>query len=160
MEAIGKALELDGESFTLVAAELAESAAREQPERVQTLPWSALPWFSPRHEPALNVLGSKQVQLAVLGAHAGSRLRVWSRGEPGGVYTLSALRLDAAGNTLARLELEPRRDPVSQLSVELDAQTHAVSISVARFADLGVPVAEAFSPLDLRPVNITIDSSD
>jgi hypothetical protein len=106
------------------------------------------------------VLGSKQLRLVVSRAHAGSRLRVWSRGEPGGVYTLTATRFDAAGNTLARLELEPRRDPVSQLSVELDAQTHAVAISVARFFDLGVPVAEAFSSLELRPVHITIDSSE
>ncbi|MDB4972495.1 MAG: hypothetical protein JWN48_836 [Myxococcaceae bacterium] len=158
MEAIDKALERSRESLALVAGELSESLALAHPELVRTLPWAALPSFTPRSDPPLGIFGSKHLRIELGGARPGTRLRVWSRGEAGGRYTLSAQRFDAEGKQLARLELEPRRDPTSQLSIELDARTNAVLVSVTRFADEGVPDPDRFWPEDVRPVSITVDS--
>ncbi|MDB4986829.1 MAG: hypothetical protein JWN04_2007 [Myxococcaceae bacterium] len=160
MEAIDRALELSRDSFPLVAGELGERLARAHPELVAQLSWAALPAFSPKSAPPLGVLGSKHMMLELGASRAGKRLRVWSRGEGGGRYILSALRLAADGRELGRLELEPRRDPMSQLSVELDANTTAVLVSVTRFADEGVPHPDRFSELDVRSVTLTIDCQD
>jgi hypothetical protein len=158
MEVLDKTLELSRESFALLAAELAEGRARLTPGQVRSLPASALPFFSPRSDPALGVLGSKHVRIELGTPRAGSRLRAFARGEAGGSYVLSAQRLDVRGDVLARLELAPRsRDPNGQLSIELDGATTAVVVTVTRYADQGVPDPDSFDPTDLRPVGLTID---
>ena len=158
IEAIDKALSLERDSFALVAAELSERSARDDPARTTRIAFSSLPWFSPKTQPALGVLGSEHVLLQLAEPHPGVRLRAWARGERGGRYVLTALRLDAEGQDLARLELESRKDPESQLSIELDARTTQVLVSVTRVADEGLPDADDFSALDLRPVTLTLDA--
>jgi len=155
MEAIDKALSMSRESFALVAAELSEALAREQ--SVPEKQWAELPTFVGKQGPPLGVLGSRHLLVQLGERRPGERLRAWSLGEGGGRYTLSALRLDADGNVLSRYEIEPRRNPQSQLSIELDDATSAVLVSVTRFADDGVPDPEAFDVDDVRPVTITAD---
>jgi len=158
LEAIGKTLQLTREEFALVAAEVTEGVARTH-AAPPTVGWSALPAFSPRSAPALGVLGGQQLRVLLEQPQPGARLRVWSRGEAPGRFALSATRFDAQGNTLARLELAPMRDPNSQLHVELDARTVSVLVSVTRVEDDGgAPDPDTSSPLDLRRVSITVDA--
>jgi len=159
IESIAKALELERSPIDLVAAEIAERRAHAWPEATREVRWEALPTFTPETDPALGPFGSKHVRVLLGQPRPGSRLRAFARGEPGGRYTLSAVRLDAAGGVLSRLELAPRQDPNGQLSIELDAQTIQVLVSVTRVADLGLPDPDnALAAEDLRQVGITIDS--
>ncbi|HEX5659232.1 MAG TPA: hypothetical protein VFX59_18690, partial [Polyangiales bacterium] len=149
VEAIAKALSLAHESFDLVAGELAE--ALQTPQR--TVSFAGLPAF-PRAT-ALAVLGSAQLRVDLGAPRPGTRLRAWSRAE-GGRYTLSALRLDALGHTLSRLELPPRTS--GQLSIELDAHTFAVTVTLTRVADVGVPDPDA-PDTELRAAGLIVDAA-
>jgi hypothetical protein len=157
LEAIAKALELERTPFDLVAGELAEARALALPAAIREVRWDALPAFTPKSDPALAPLGSKHLRVQLGQPRPGLRLRAWARGEAGGRYTLSATRLDASGHALSRLELAPRQDPNGQLSIELDAATHAVLVSVTRVADVGLPDPDAVAADDLRRVSITVD---
>lgn len=158
LEAIDSALDVQRESFVLVSAELAEDLARRTQRAVREVSWSALPAFTPKSDPPLAPLACKQLRVELGQPRPGARLRVWSRGEAGGRYVLSASRLAESGSVLARLELEPRRDPTSQLHVELDAQTTAVLISVTRVGDNGLVDPDTVGADDLRTVAITVDA--
>jgi hypothetical protein len=158
LESIEKALSLSRDDFALVAAELAEAVARSR-AAPRTVHWSELPAFTPKSAPALGVLGSQQLLVLLDGPRPSARLRVFSRGEAPGRYTLSAQRLDARGNTLSRMELAPTHDPTAQLHVELDAQTHSVLVSVTRVEDDGgAPDPDTTSPLDVLRATITVDA--
>lgn len=158
LESIEKALSLSRDDFALVAAELAEAVARSR-AAPRTVHWSELPAFTPKSAPALGVLGSQQLLVLLDGPRPAARLRVFSRGEAPGRYTLSAQRLDARGNTLSRMELAPTHDPTAQLHVELDAQTHSVLVSVTRVEDDGgAPDPDTASPLDVLRATITVDA--
>lgn len=147
LEAIAKALSLAHESFDLVAGELAEAST---PER--TVSFEQLPMFSRGR--ALAVLGSTRVRVELGVPRPGTRLRAWCRAEAGR-YTLSAQRLDASGRVSSRLELPPRTD--GQLSIELDAQTVAVNVTLTRVADVGLPDPDA-PDLERREAGLTIDA--
>ncbi|HEY6882073.1 MAG TPA: hypothetical protein VI299_28785, partial [Polyangiales bacterium] len=151
LEAIAKALAIAHDDFELVAGELAEGLWNEAPAR--TLSFAALPAFPDKRAPPLEVLGSAQLRIHLGEPRPGTRLRAWSRAE-GGRYTLSALRMDALGAPLSRLELPARTN--GQLSIELDARTFAVAITLTRVADLGLPDPDAPSP-EPRSAGLIVD---
>ncbi|MEY4514173.1 MAG: hypothetical protein RLZZ450_6295 [Pseudomonadota bacterium] len=158
LESIEKVLTVSRDDFALVAAELAEAVARSR-GAPRTVHWAELPSFTPKSAPALGVLGSEQVLVSLDGPRPTERLRVFSRGEAPGRYTLSAQKLDARGNTLSRMELAPTREPTAQLHVELDAQTFSVLVSVTRVEDDGgAPDPDTTSPLDVLRATITVDA--
>jgi hypothetical protein len=150
LEAIAKALSMAHESFDLVAGELAEARPP-----VRTLALAALPAFPDKHLPPLAVLGSTQLRIQLAEPRPGTRLRAWSRADAGR-YTLSAQRLDARGQALSRLELPPRTS--GQLSIELDASTFAVAITLTRVADVGLPDPDAPDP-EPRVASLTVDAA-
>jgi hypothetical protein len=139
LEAIAKALSLAHESFDLVAGEIAEQL--DVPSRVVS--FAALPTFPDKRAPPLAVLESTQLRVDLGEPRPGTRLRAWTRTEAGR-YVLSALRLDALGHPLSRLEQPPRSD--GQLSIELDTRTFAVSVTLTRVADVGLPDPDAPEP--------------
>jgi hypothetical protein len=157
LEAIAKALSLGKEDFDLVAAELAEGVARKLGSPVLRASWDSLPEFPSRSAPALEVLGSVHLRIELGEPRPANRLRAWSRGDAGGRYTLSATRLDEDGRPLSRLELAPRRDPNGQLSIELDAHTYAVSITLTRVADQGVPDPDTLWDAEPRHAGLIVD---
>jgi hypothetical protein len=157
-EAIAKALSLSHEDFDLLAGELSEAVTRVSGPAPRSLAFTALPTFPDKRAPPLEVLGSVQLRVELGVPRPGTRLRAWSRAEAGGRYTLSALRLDALGVPLSRLELAPRRDPNAQLSIELDARTFAVAVALTRVADEGLPDPDAPAE-DLRSAGLIVDTA-
>ncbi len=151
-EAIAKVLSLAHESFDAVAGELAEERGATP---LRTLSFAALPSFPDKRAPPLAVLGSTQLRVSLGEPRPGTRLRAWSRADAGR-YTLSALRLDALGRPLSRLELPPRTS--GQLSVELDARTFAVLVTLTRVADVGLPDPDA-PDLELRNAGLIVDAA-
>jgi hypothetical protein len=148
-EAIAKVLSLAHEDFNLVAGELAEG----QPAR--TLSFASLPAFPEPKAAPLEVLGSTRVRVDLGQPRPGTRLRAWSRADAGR-YTLSALRLDALGAPLSRLELPPRT--TGQLSIELDARTFAIAITLTRVADVGLPDPDAWDD-GARAAGLIVDAA-
>jgi hypothetical protein len=155
IESIASALEHEHEPFARVAGELAESVQRARGLPVRTLAWSKLPAFLPSVE--LAPLGSTHVRVDLEGERSGSRLRVFTRGEAGSRYMLAATRLSEGGESLSRLELEPHSDPSGQLSIELDAFTRQVLITVTNVDD-GTPDFD--DPAPASSLTITIDHKD
>ena len=84
-------------------------------------------------EPPIEIepTGSYYAEVDVRGAPAGSRLRVFLRGEFGVAWSLAAARLGPNGEELGRMSAPPRRGtPRSYLPVELGAGTATVVIAV------------------------------
>lgn len=157
LEAIAKALELRHEPFGKVAAELAAQAALAGEVSVRTLPFRALP--ASLSGPPLAPLGSRHLRVELSAPRPGTRLRVWATASPGARFALAAARIDARGAVLARLDAPVRADPVTQLSVELDAQTRAVQITVTNVDD-GLPDPDTLSEVEPRTVALTIDARE
>ena len=83
----------------------------------------------------LATLGSGYALVDVRGAPAGSRLRVWLRGEYGVRWGLVALRLDAEGRERGRIAAPPRRgDHRSYVPVELEPDTATVLVVVTNLS--------------------------
>lgn len=155
LEAIAKALELSHGALPLVAAELAETRLASEPGLARSVRWDALPAFL-RDGPPLEPLGAAFARVELGTPRTGERLHVWARGEPPVRFTLAAVRLSATGEPLARLEVLPRKLPQSQLLIELDADTHAVSISITALGESDQPDPDTMSRLEAHPVTLTI----
>ncbi len=156
LEAIAKVLELRHESFGSVAAELGDGAAAAGASTLRELSSATLPAFLSPLGPPLQPLGSEHVLLRFDRPRAGARLRVWLKGQPGVRYVLAATRLAADAHPLARLDQESRKDAACQLSVELDADTRALLLSVTR-VDGGIPDPDTFAEAEPRYAGLTID---
>lgn len=152
IEVIAKALSLENDSLSLVAAELAEQLVTSAQTEARVYSWAELPLFV--GDARLSPLGSVHLSVRLGEPRPGRRLRVFTQGEPGARYTLVATRRDRAGKALSRIELEPRRDPSGQLSVELDDSTYEVLVTLTHVDD-GTPDFDAPSPP--RNVSITVD---
>ncbi|HVZ36155.1 MAG TPA: hypothetical protein VG963_27190, partial [Polyangiaceae bacterium] len=158
-EAIAKVLELRHEQFASIAAELGDAAARAGEAELRELSAASLPAFLVPLGPPLEPLGSERVLVRFDRPRAGTRLRAWLRGQPGARFVLAATRLNAAHEPLARLDQESRRDAVSQVSVELDAATAAVMLSITN-VESGVPDPDTFADALPRYASLTIDVKD
>lgn len=130
--------------------------------RVATVPafaetrWSELP-RSPSYPGALEPYGSAYAVCDVRGAPAGSRLRVWLRGEFGVEWSLIALRMNATGEEIARVRAPPRPTPESYLPVELFEGTAQVVVAVT---NLGARGLDADQPDDfVRSFRVAFDQS-
>lgn len=152
LEAIAKALELERVELADVASEISLQRARSGRGPVRGLSLASLPAFLPKVE--LSPLGASAVVVRMDEPQPGTRIRVWSRGEVGARYVLAAERLDREGRPLARLQASARRDPNSQLSIELDAQTHAVLVTVTQ---LGGGIPDLDPPVRTHTVALTLD---
>lgn len=118
--------------------------------------WTELP-RSMRFDGALEPYGSAYVVCDVRGAPAGSRLRVWLRAEFGVEWSMTALRLDAHGEEIARMRAPPRPRPESYLPVELFEGTAQVVIAVT---NLGARGLDADQPDDfVRSFRVAMDQS-
>ena len=94
----------------------------------ETIPLAELPEHGV-DGPRLDPFGSAYAIVEVAGAPPGSRLRVWLRGEHGVAWSLTAMRLNALGNSLGRLSAPPRPgDRRSYLPVELTEDTTHVLV--------------------------------
>src|SRR5205814_776085 len=78
---------------------------------------ASLPKHLPACEPALATYGSAYVRVPTPEAREGRRLQVWLRGDPSVRWSLLAVRLDASGRELSRMEAPARRVPESFLPV-------------------------------------------
>jgi hypothetical protein len=141
LEAIAKRLELEHTKLEELAGELANARALESTgEALASAPrvtWSALPAHLPP-TPALAPLDSAFVLIDLEQGRARQQLRVWSRGEIGPRWVLTATRLDALGHALASVNAPVRKIPDGELRVELDARTRFVLVSITNLAS-GVP---------------------
>lgn len=85
--------------------------------------------------PRLDPYGSGYSRVGVAGAAPGSRLRVWLRGEWGVAWSLTAVRRDAAGRDLGRVQAPPRpADRRSYLPIELTPDTSEVLVVVTNLS--------------------------
>ncbi|MEM1417382.1 MAG: hypothetical protein AAGH15_20965, partial [Myxococcota bacterium] len=92
------------------------------------LPFAALPEHT-AGSPPLAPFGSVYGRVEVRGAPLSSRLRVGLRGEHGVEWKLVAVRLDASGRELGRLEATPDpANPRAYLPVELTPETTHVLV--------------------------------
>jgi hypothetical protein len=87
----------------------------------------------PRHirdAPALHELGSAYVRVQLTGTQQREQLKLWLRGELGPRWSLTAVRLDAAGREAGRVSAPARSIPSSYLPVALSAETTAVLVVI------------------------------
>src|SRR5690606_25583381 len=84
----------------------------------------------------------------------GVRVRVWAHGALGARYALAASPLDEADQPLALIEAPVRKEPSSQLSVELNEATRAVLITLV---NLGEGTPDLDPPVESHDVALTID---
>jgi hypothetical protein len=162
LEAIAKSLELEHTKLEEIAGELATFRALEpESDPLQHTPrvaWSALPIHLPPVSPALGPLDSAFRLVDLEGARPGKQLRVWSRGESGVRWVLTATRLDATGAALASVNAPVRRYPDAELQLELDAETRFVLVSITNLAG-GVPDPDASrGPLE-RSARLILDEA-
>ncbi len=116
--------------------------------------WQHLP-RTMRYEREVEPYGSGYASVDVSGAPAGSRLRVWLRGEFGVEWSLIAIRLDARGDEIARMRAPPRPTPASYLPVELLEGTTEVVLVVTNIGARGL---DADEPDDfVRSFTLTVD---
>lgn len=141
IEAIAKRFELEHAKLEEVAGELANGRALERPgevlENSPRVAFRALPAHLPP-SPALAPLDSAFLLIDLEQPRPAGQLRVWSRGEVGPRWVLTATRLDALGNALSSVNAPVRKYPESELHVELDARTRFVLVSITNLAG-GVP---------------------
>lgn len=142
LEVIAKLLELKHEKLEEVAGILANEGllARSAPALpdVPRVAWSALPAHRPAVTPALLPLDSDWLLVDLEQPRAGRRLHVWSRGEPGVRWVLSATRLDANGRSLGTVNAPVRKEPDAELQLELEGAERYVLVSISNLAG-GLP---------------------
>jgi hypothetical protein len=169
VEAIEKALELRYQKLEDVAAELAVEAlmslstrplgAPDDPRRAMLAGearFDGLPKHFAPADPPIEPFGAAYALVHTQGAKRGDRLRIWSRGESGVRWALTAARYDQTGRMLSRVRAPARKNPHSYLIVELDERTTHVLIAVANVAD-GTPDADAEHPEEVRSVLLIVD---
>lgn len=116
--------------------------------------WSELP-RSMRYEGSVEPYATAYAVCDVHDAPAGSRLRVWLRGEFGVEWSLIAIRLDANGDEIARVRAPPRPTPRSYLPVELFEGTAQVVLAVTNIGARGL---DADQPDDfVRSFRVAMD---
>jgi hypothetical protein len=162
IEAVAKALELSHTKLEEIAGELANQRALECEGEVlrsaARVTWSALPVHMPPIAPPLAPLDSAFLLVDLSTSKPGQQLRVWSRGEVGPRWVLSATRLDAHGRALASINAPVRKYPDSELLVELDASTRFVLVSVTNLAN-GLPDPDLPSTHLERSVRLIVDAA-
>jgi hypothetical protein len=138
-QALEAALDKAGESLDQVAVELAVARYfSREPGAQHALPvvsgpaLAALPKHLPPSDAALRTYGSAYTLVDTTGAADGKRLQVWLRGERGVRWSLLAVRLDAHGNELGRVEAPARKVSDSFLPVELTSDTARVLVVVTK----------------------------
>jgi hypothetical protein len=87
---------------------------------------------------------------------ADDRIRVWARGEYGTRWALSVTRIGRDGLPRGRMSAPARKTPKSFVSLELDAETHAVLISVTNVPD-PLPDADEGAAFPVRSVALIVD---
>jgi hypothetical protein len=144
-EAIAKALEFQHEKLEQIGGEIANASALRafsgelSSERARVR-FSALPAHLVA-SPALGVLDSHLQLIDLEGARPGAQLTIWSRGEFGVRWALSATRLDERGRSLATVNAPVHKNPDTELTLELDAATRFVLASVTNMGS-GLPDAD------------------
>lgn len=151
-EAIAKALDLKRVEFAHVASEIAMERALTGFAPVRSLAFESLPAFLPKTE--LTPAASLSVVVRLKEPRPGVRVRVWAEGAPGARYALAASGLDGEDQLLALVEAPVRKEPTSQLSVELNDATRAVLITVI---NLGADPPDLDAPIASHDVALTID---
>jgi hypothetical protein len=162
LEAIAKYLELEHTKLEQVAGELANRRALEpHGAALQSAPrvrWGSLPAHPAPAAPALAPLDSAFLLVDLEQPRTGQQLRVWSRGEVGPRWVLTATRLDARGSALASVDAPVRKVPDSELHVELDAHTRYVLVSITNLAG-GVPDPDAPADALERSARLIVDAA-
>jgi hypothetical protein len=169
-EAMAKAKELRKDTLEEVAAELsilsvlqlAEGPIGNGPSDprhallLADVAWRALPEHIAPASPPIEPLGSAYVLVRTQGAKPGERLRVWSRGELGVRWALTAAQLDAEGRVLSRVVIPTRNNPNGFLVVELEPRCEAVLVAATNVSD-GIPDADSMRGDDLRSIAFMLD---
>jgi hypothetical protein len=160
LEAIAKALTLDHSKLEEVSGELANRRALQEPDALlQSVPrstWSMLPVHLAPITPALAPLDSAYALVDLQGPRPDRQLTVWSRGEQGVRWVLSATKLDAAGRALGSVDAPVRNYPDAELHVELDARARFVLVSLTNLAN-GTPDPDLARPVQ-RSARLIIDA--
>lgn len=182
---LARSIEMRHEQLSDVVADLAVLGAQRQDgttlaPAVRAIPYLAapplpivatMPTHLPPTFPPIDALGGRCVRVDVSRVAAGSRLRVWMDGEWGVVWSLVALRRDAAGAELGRVTAPPRwRNPRSYVAVEPLEGAHDVLVCVANLgshgpdvprpanaADVGLLDADRAGGADERSFRLTFD---
>lgn len=168
--ALERMMKMRGERFVDVMADLSVARwftgpgdqtgaawlAGARPPLLASFTMDQLPEHSAIQVPAVGPLGSVYITVDVTGARPGERLRVWSRGEFGVAWSLMAVRFDANGRELARLDAPILdRKPSEYIVVEPLSETSTVLL-VATNLSYGIPDAELPSVYD-RSVKFIVD---
>jgi hypothetical protein len=163
-EAIAKALELSQDKLEEIAGQLSNESALDAlsgspAEQTQRTLFSQLPAHLPASAP-LDVLDSSAQLIDLEGARPGTRLTIWARGEFGVRWALSATRLDARGRVLATVNAPVHKNPDTELTLELDADTHFVLASATNLGS-GLPDPDlATRPQNVRAVRLIVARAD
>ena len=103
-----------------------------------------------RDTPALRELGSAYVRVQLAEPHPPEQLKLWLHGELGPRWSLTAVRLDAAGREAGRVSTPARSLPSSYLPVALSAETRTVLVVVTLLPRLPTDVPDADVRNDTR----------
>lgn len=164
-ECLEKALDLAHEHLEDVAGELAEEWALASAPlgaapraRLAEVTWDVLPEHLPA-SPPLGAFGSTYALVHLGQPRPGERLRVWSKGELGARWALSATKLDARGQRLGRVSAPPRKNPNSFVVIELDAHTQDVLVSLTNVGG-GIPDPDGPSERFVHAAELIVDRGD
>lgn len=164
LEAIAKTLSLTRESLEYVAADVALRMARAQLQSpghqlaIRQIDAAKLPARLPPLMPPLGALDSAYAIVRLSKPRPGARLSVWSHGELGVRWALSATPLDAQGHARGLITAPVRNVPHSELHVELDPHTTSVLVSLTNVGN-GVPEISQDGGTLQRSAQLTFDLS-
>jgi hypothetical protein len=158
LEAIEAALKLDDKPMQRALAQIADDVGQRALAEDSPLPtmtrvaFSKLPVHLPRTSPLAPYASTYVLVHIDTPPAAGERITLWSQGEYGVRWVLSAQRLDESFRPLSRVSAEVRDSPSIELHVELDAGARYVLFSVTNGSALRVPT---LGPQDAHFVRAT-----
>jgi hypothetical protein len=163
LESIEAALKVDAEPMQRVLAQLADDvgqlalAAGEAPPLLTRLSLDKLPVHLSKTPPLAPYATTYVLVQIDTPPAAGERITLWSQGEYGVRWVLSAQRLDASFRQLGRVSGEVRDAPSIELHVELDADTRYVLFSTTNGSALRVPTLGPQDQHFVRATQLILD---
>jgi hypothetical protein len=163
LEAIEAALKLDDKPMQRALAQIADDVGQRALAEDSPLPmltrlvFSKLPVHLARTPPLAPYASAYVLVHIDTPPAAGERITLWSQGEYGVRWVLSAQRLDASFRPLSRVSAEVRDSPSIELHVELDAAARYVLFSATNGSALRVPTLGAQDAHFVRATQLILD---
>ena len=159
LEAIEHALGFSHESLDQIAPELARQEAQSQMKRGQDELWPTLdaarfPARLPPFSPPLDALETRHLLVELSSPKPGAHLSIWSRGEYGVRWALSATLLDEDDQPQRVVSAPVRKLPKSELHIDLGPKATRVLVSLTNLGD-GTPQLLPEDETFLRTAQLT-----